>query len=225
MGAPGAGKGTQSQRCATLLNVPKLSTGDMLRSEVQAKTPLGLDISERINRGDLVSDEIIVGLLADRIKEKDCTKGFILDGFPRTVAQAQALDNVLASTGMSLDHIINLKVNEEDLVKRFTGRRVALGSGQTYHVENNPPKEQGICDQSGEKLVQRPDDSEDVVRHRLDVYYEQTAPVIEFYRSEKRLEEIDGMNSVNEVFEDLCTTIGVNNSELHKFSRTGSCCV
>ncbi len=209
MGPPGAGKGTQAQLAAETLGVPKLSTGDMLRAEVKAESDIGKEVADCINRGDLVSDELIMSILAKRITKPDCKTGFVLDGLPRTVAQAQALDKVLSSSDVSLDAIVNLKVAEEDLIKRFTGRRVALGSGRTYHVEHNPPKVDGKCDETGEDLVQRQDDKEDVVRHRLNVYREQTAPVVEFYRNQGRLKEIDGMGSVDEVFADLCTAMGL----------------
>lgn len=209
MGPPGAGKGTQAQLAAEALGVPKLSTGDMLRAEVKAGSDIGNEVADRINRGDLVSDDLIMGILGKRIAKPDCKTGFVLDGLPRTVAQAQALDDVLSALGMSLNTIVNLKVSEEDLIKRFTGRRAALGSGRTYHVEHNPPKQAGKCDETGEELIQRPDDKEDVVRHRLNVYWEQTAPVVDFYRNQGRLKEIDGMGSVDEVFAELCKAMGL----------------
>ena len=208
MGPPGAGKGTQAQLIAETLGVPKLSTGDMLRAEVKAGSDIGKEVSDCINRGDLVSDELIMSILAKRITMPDCKTGFVLDGLPRTVAQAQALDKILTDLGISLDAIVILKVAEEDLIKRFTGRRVALESGRTYHIEHNPPKTDGKCDETGETLVQRPDDKEDVVRHRLHVYREQTAPVVDFYRNQGRLKEIDGVGSVDEVFAELCSAIG-----------------
>jgi len=209
MGPPGAGKGTQAQLAAEILGVPKLSTGDMLRAEVTAGSDIGNQVADCINRGDLVSDELIMGILAKRIAKPDCKTGFVLDGLPRTVAQAQALDDILSGAGFSLDAIVNLKVAEEDLIKRFTGRRTALGSGRTYHVEHNPPKKSGKCDETGEVLIQRPDDKEDVVRHRLNVYWEQTAPVVDFYRNQGRLKEINGMGSVDEVFTELRSTMGL----------------
>ena len=210
MGPPGAGKGTQAQLAAEALGVPKLSTGDMLRAEVKAGSDIGKEVADCINRGDLVSDELIMSILAKRIEESDCKTGFVLDGLPRTVAQAQALDEILSASGVSLGAIVNLKVQEEDLIKRFTGRRVAQGSGRTYHVEHNPPKVEGKCDETGEELVQRQDDKEDVVRHRLNVYREQTAPVVEFYRNQGRLKEINGMGSVDEVFAELCAAMGLD---------------
>lgn len=209
MGPPGAGKGTQAQLCAETLGVPKLSTGDMLRAEVKAGSDIGKEVSDCINRGDLVSDELIMSILAKRITMPDCKTGFVLDGLPRTVAQAQALDKILTDLGIELDAIVTLKVAEEDLIKRFTGRRVALESGRTYHIEHNPPKVEGKCDETGETLVQRQDDKEDVVRHRLHVYREQTAPVVDFYRNQGRLKEIDGVGTVDEVFAKLCAAIGV----------------
>lgn len=208
MGPPGAGKGTQAQLLADHLQITKLSTGDMLRAEVDKGSELGEKASSVMKNGDLVSDELIIGILEQRIKQPDCASGFILDGFPRTVSQAQSLDKMLKRNNLTLDHIFNLVVDEDAVVKRFAGRRIAPESGRTYHIEFNPPKTTGVCDETGEKLVQREDDKEEVVRHRLTVYHEQTEPVLNHYREQGRLEEVDGMQSVDEVFSELRSQFG-----------------
>lgn len=203
MGPPGAGKGTQASLCSEAFNVPKLATGDMLRAEVKENTPLGMEVKEVMARGDLVSDEIILKIIEARIQDNKCKNGFILDGFPRTVAQAQALDVILERNALVLDAIINLAVPEDELVKRFTGRRVAEESGQVYHVEYKPPQEPGVCDITGEELKQRSDDTEEVVRHRLSVYWDETAPVLGFYKEQNRLTEVDGNQPMDNVFKDI----------------------
>lgn len=203
MGPPGAGKGTQASLCSEAYNVPKLATGDMLRAEVKNETPLGLEVKEVMARGDLVSDEIILKIIEGRILEPDCDNGFILDGFPRTVAQAEALDVLLQRNDLALDAIVTLDVPEEELVKRFTGRRVAEGSGRVYHVEYNPPEKPGVCDETGEPLQQRADDTEGTVRHRLQVYWEETAPVVAFYKAQNRLTAVDGNQAMEKVFSDI----------------------
>lgn len=203
MGPPGAGKGTQAQLLTEHLGVPKLSTGDMLRTAVSAGTQLGRTADIIMKRGDLVPDELMLGIVKDRIAEADCAGGFILDGFPRTVSQAELLDKMLNSNNLSLDHIITLVVDENAIVERFTGRRVALKSGRSYHVVHNPPKVAGICDETGEVLVQRDDDKEEVVRHRISVYHKQTEPVLDYYHRQGRLEQVDGMLAVDDVFEAI----------------------
>ena len=213
MGPPGAGKGTQSSLCAKEFNVPKLATGDMLRAEVKNETPLGKKVKDVMDRGDLVSDDIILRIIESRINRPDAHNGFILDGFPRTVAQAQAMDEIIARNGLSLDAIINLSVPEDELVKRFTGRRVAEGSGRVYHTEYNPPKQKGRCDETGEPLKQRKDDTEEVVRHRLSVYQEETTPVIRFYKSQDRLTEVDGQQPMEDVFKEIRSVVKSQNAK------------
>lgn len=209
LGPPGAGKGTQAQMLSDKLGIPKLSTGDMLRAEVKAGSELGKQAAEIMQRGDLVPDELMVGIIEARIQEPDCQRGFILDGFPRTVSQARSLDKMLEKHNLTLDHIVTLAINDEDVVERFAGRRVALQSGRTYHIKHNPPKVEGVCDESGEKLIQREDDREDVVRHRLKVYHQQTEPVLGYYRETGRLKEVDGMQTVDNVFTELCRRFGL----------------
>jgi adenylate kinase len=203
MGPPGAGKGTQADLIKERSGKPKLSTGDMLRAAVAEGSPVGKQVDEIMKRGDLVPDDLMVAIIEERIKKPDCATGYILDGFPRTVSQAESLDKMLKKHNLALDHIFYLDVDEESVVERFAGRRVAPKSGRTYHVRFNPPKVNGVCDTSGEALVQREDDKEDVVRHRLKVYREQTAPVLEYYRKQGRLETVDGMQPVEKVYEAI----------------------
>lgn len=179
LGAPGAGKGTQAQYITERYNIPQISTGDMLRAAVKAGTPLGVKAKAVMDAGQLVSDDIIIGLVKERIAEDDCTNGFLFDGFPRTIPQADALKEA----GVVIDHVVEIDVADEEIVQRMSGRRVHPGSGRTYHVVFNPPKTEGVDDQTGEALVQREDDAESVVRDRLKVYHEQTEPLISYYRS------------------------------------------
>ena len=177
LGAPGAGKGTQAQFICEKYNIPQISTGDMLRAAVKAGTPLGLEAKKIMDEGGLVSDDIILGLVKERIAEDDCKNGFLFDGFPRTIPQAEALK----SDGVDLDCVVEIDVDDAEIIKRMSGRRVHPGSGRTYHVIFNPPKEEGKDDVTGEDLIQRDDDNEETVRKRLDVYHSQTAPLVEFY--------------------------------------------
>jgi adenylate kinase len=177
LGGPGAGKGTQANFIKEKYNIPQISTGDMLRAAVKAGTPLGLEAKKIMDAGGLVSDEIILGLVKDRISEPDCENGFLLDGFPRTIPQAEALKE----QGISIDHVIEIDVDDNEIIKRMSGRRVHLASGRTYHVIYNPPKVEGKDNETGEDLIQRDDDQEETVRKRLQVYHEQTEPLIAFY--------------------------------------------
>lgn len=177
LGAPGAGKGTQAQYICEKYNIPQISTGDMLRAAVKAGTPLGLEAKKIMDEGGLVSDDIILGLVKERIAEDDCKNGFLFDGFPRTIPQAEALK----ADGVKLDYVVEIDVDDEEIIKRMSGRRVHPGSGRTYHVIFNPPKEDGKDDVTGEDLIQRDDDNEETVRKRLDVYHSQTAPLVDFY--------------------------------------------
>ena len=177
LGGPGAGKGTQADTICAALNIPKISTGDMLRAAVQAGTPLGVQAKEIMDTGGLVSDEIILGLVAERIAESDCVNGFLLDGFPRTIPQAEGLE----SLGVAVDKVIEISVADDEIVRRLSGRRVHPDSGRTYHIEFNRPANDGKDDQTGEALVQRDDDKEETVRNRLAVYHAQTEPLIDYY--------------------------------------------
>ncbi len=178
LGAPGAGKGTQAQYITEKFGIPQISTGDMLRAAVKAGTPLGVQAKKVMDEGGLVSDEIIIGLVKERIAEADCANGFLFDGFPRTIPQADAMKEA----GVKIDAVVEIDVNDEEIIKRMSGRRVHPGSGRTYHVIFNPPKTEGKDDVTGEELVQRVDDQEDTVRQRLNVYHDQTKPLINYYK-------------------------------------------
>ncbi len=177
LGGPGAGKGTQACFLTERYGIPQISTGDMLRAAVKAKTPLGIEAKKVMESGDLVSDDIIIGLVKERIKQKDCEKGFLFDGFPRTLAQADALKDA----NVQLDAVVEIDVDSEEIVKRMSGRRTHEASGRSYHVVFNPPKVEGKDDETGEALIQRPDDQEETVRYRLDVYQTQTSPLKKYY--------------------------------------------
>ena len=177
LGAPGAGKGTQAKFICEKYNIPQISTGDMLRAAVKAGTPLGLEAKKVMDAGGLVSDDIILGLIDERLKQADCANGFLFDGFPRTIPQAEALKK----QGVNLDYIVEIDVDDAEIIKRMSGRRVHLASGRTYHVIFNPPKVEGKDDETGEDLIQREDDNEATVRKRLDVYHSQTKPLVDFY--------------------------------------------
>jgi adenylate kinase len=177
LGGPGAGKGTQAGYVKEKFGIPQISTGDMLRAAVKAGTPLGLAAKKVMDEGKLVSDDIIIGLVKERIKEPDCAKGFLFDGFPRTIPQADAMKNA----GVKIDYVVEIDVDDEEIIKRMSGRRVHVASGRTYHVIFNPPKVAGKDDMSGEDLIQRDDDKEDTVRKRLQVYHDQTEPLVAYY--------------------------------------------
>lgn len=179
LGAPGAGKGTQAQFITEKFGIPQISTGDMLRAAVKAQTELGLKAKSVMDAGGLVSDDIIIGLVKERIRQADCANGFLFDGFPRTIPQAEAM----VDAGVDLDHVVEIAVADEAIVARLSGRRVHPGSGRVYHVQYNPPRREGLDDETGEPLVQRDDDSEETVRKRLAIYHAQTSPLVNFYSS------------------------------------------
>lgn len=201
LGAPGAGKGTQAQFITSELGIPQISTGDMLRAAVKAGTELGKLVAGVMSSGGLVTDEIIIALVKERIKQTDCDNGYLLDGFPRTIPQAQAM----VDAGIEIDRVIEIRVDDEEIVSRLSGRRVHIASGRIYHIKHNPPETDGIDDTTGEALVQRDDDKEVTVRKRLAVYHEQTKPLVSFYQTlEKngsgvRVVSIDGQDSVQEI--------------------------
>ena len=199
LGGPGSGKGTQARFITEKFGIPQISTGDMLRAAVREGTPLGVEAKKVMDAGQLVSDHIILGLIKDRIVFDDCKNGFLLDGFPRTIAQADGL----AEMGINIDHVIELTVDDEEIVRRLSGRRIHLGSGRTYHVEFNPPLQDNIDDETGEPLVQRKDDNEETVRNRLAVYHEQTKPLVGYYRkkAQQRLLKYSAIEGVGEVQE------------------------
>jgi len=200
LGGPGSGKGTQSQFITEKFGIPQISTGDMLRAAVKAGTPLGIEAKKVMDAGGLVSDDIILGIIQERLAENDCSEGFLLDGFPRTVPQADGLANM----GIDIDHVVEIAVDDEEIVRRMAGRRVHLDSGRTYHLIYNPPKQEGLDDVSGEPLVQRSDDHENIVRDRLSTYHNQTAPLIDFYKdvaskSPVKFNTIAGVGSVQDI--------------------------
>ncbi|SDI90047.1 adenylate kinase [Alteribacillus bidgolensis] len=203
MGLPGAGKGTQAEKIVEKYEVPHISTGDMFRAAIKEETPLGKEAKSYIDRGELVPDEVTIGIVKERLGKDDCKAGFLLDGFPRTVAQAEALEDILSSLNKSLDYVLNIDVPREDLEERLTGRRISPTSGRTYHVKYNPPKVEGICDEDGSELVQRDDDKPETVKKRLDVNIEQQQPLIDFYEEKGYLRNIDGGQDINKVFEDI----------------------
>jgi adenylate kinase len=206
LGSPGSGKGTQAQFLTEQYGIPQISTGDMLRAAVRAGTPLGIEAKKVMDAGGLVSDDIILGLIKERIAQDDCHKGFLLDGFPRTIAQAEGLANM----GVVLDVVIEIAVDDEEIIKRMDGRRVHLASGRTYHVEYNPPKQAGLDDVTGEPLIQRDDDKEDTVRKRLSVYHEQTKPLVGFYSAAGqgvRFASIQGVGSVRDITDKLLAVL------------------
>ena len=209
LGAPGAGKGTQAQFLMDKYGIPQISTGDMLRAAIKAGTPLGLKAKEVMDKGQLVSDDIIIGLVKERIAQDDCAKGFLLDGFPRTIPQADAMKDA----GVVVDFVLEFDVPDEEIVKRMSGRRVHPGSGRVYHVVFNPPKVDGKDDVSGEDLVIRADDEETTVRKRLDIYHQQTEPLVGYYKAEAaarrtRYERLDGTQAVDAVSQQLAGLLG-----------------
>ena len=203
LGAPGVGKGTQAEMAAAKLASPKISTGDLLRTGVAQKTPLGLEAQQYMTRGELVPDNVVIGLVAEKIASPECEKGFILDGFPRTILQADALSGILQEQGVTLDRVIYFVIPREEVVKRLSGRRSCSACSAVYHVDYVPPKQEGRCDECGAALVQRSDDKRETVESRLVVYEEQTAPLIDYYQEKHVLAELDGTGSVEEVQERL----------------------
>ncbi|MBZ4683773.1 MAG: adenylate kinase [Fusobacteriaceae bacterium] len=197
-GAPGAGKGTQAKFLIEKYGIPQISTGDILREAVKNETEMGKEAKKYMDEGKLVPDSIIIGIIKDRLKEADCKEGFILDGFPRTIPQAEALDELLQELNISLDKVISLNVPDEDIIERITGRRVSKVTGKIYHIKFNPP-----VDEKEEDLYQRADDTEETVKKRLDAYHTQTAPLFDFYKNKGILVEVDGTKSVDEVTKDI----------------------
>jgi adenylate kinase len=202
LGPPGAGKGTQAQFITERYSVPQISTGDMLRAAVKAGSALGLEVKEVMASGGLVSDDLIIALVKERISQDDCKNGFLFDGFPRTIPQAQAI----IDAGIVIDAVVEISVDDEEIVARLSGRRVHENSGRIYHVQHNPPMVEGVDDETGEALVQRPDDSEDTVRNRLEVYHTQTQPLVQFYSSlaeqndaAPRFSTVDGLGLLSDV--------------------------
>jgi adenylate kinase len=208
MGPPGAGKGTQAEKLVELYQIPHISTGDMFRKAQKEGTELGLKAKSYMDQGQLVPDEVTVGIVKERLAEDDCKGGFLLDGFPRTVQQADALDGILVELDLALDRVVNIEVDKAFLVDRLTGRRVCRACGATFHVTNKAPKVEGVCDKCGGELYQRNDDKVETVSNRLDVYVAQTAPLIEYYQSKGIMSSIDGSKSMEDVLADIRTALG-----------------
>jgi adenylate kinase len=207
MGPPGAGKGTQAERIVEQFGIPHISTGDAFRLAIKQGTPIGKKAKEYIDQGLLVPDEVTNGIVRERLAEPDCVNGFLLDGFPRTIAQAEALDGMLAEMDRKIDHVINLKVESSFLLTRITGRRICKTCGSTYHVVFNPPKQEGICDKDGGELYQRPDDTEEKVATRLEEYTNKTAPLLTYYGDKGSLREVDGEKDIDEVTTDIASLL------------------
>lgn len=209
LGAPGAGKGTQAKKIADVCNIPHISTGDIFRANIKNGTELGAKAKEYMDKGLLVPDELVCDLVVDRIQQDDCKNGFILDGFPRTIPQAEALTNALNAIGQNMDFAVDVDVPDENIINRMSGRRACVGCGATYHLVFNPTKVEGICDVCGEKLILREDDKPETVKNRLNVYHEQTQPLIDYYKGQSILRTVDGTKVMDEVFADILKVLGV----------------
>jgi len=203
MGPPGAGKGTQAERIVESYRIPHISTGDAFRVAMKQETPLGLEAKRYVDQGLLVPDEITNGIVRERLQEKDCESGFLLDGFPRTISQAEALDGMLTAMGRQIDQVIDLQVDRDQLLARITGRRICRSCGATYHVLFNPPAKEGVCDKCGGELYQRPDDTVEKVATRLDEYINKTAPLLDYYQAKGKLRELNGEQGINAVTDEI----------------------
>jgi adenylate kinase len=207
LGPPGSGKGTQAQKIVERYRIPQISTGDILRAAVKEQTPLGKEAKAYMDQGKLVPDEVVVGIVRERLKAPDCKKGFILDGFPRTVPQAEALEATLRAMNRRIDHVVSIEVNNEELLKRLTGRRTCRGCGAMNHLVFDPPKKEGVCDRCGGELYQRADDKEETITERLKVYEAQTAPLIAYYRDKGSLRTIDGVGAMEQIFQAIVKVV------------------
>ena len=208
LGAPGAGKGTQAKKIADKYNIPHISTGDIFRANIKNGTELGKKAKEYMDKGLLVPDELTLDLIMDRFKADDCKNGYVLDGFPRTIPQADVLDKAVSELNDKIDYAINVDVKDDNIIRRMSGRRACLNCGATYHIVNVPPKKEGICDTCGSELVIRDDDKEETVKARLLAYHEQTQPLIDYYNNKGILKEVDGTKDMNDVFADIVNILG-----------------
>ena len=208
LGAPGAGKGTQAKKIAAKYGIPHISTGDIFRANIKEGTELGKKAKTYMDQGLLVPDELVVDLVVDRLYQDDCKKGYVLDGFPRTIPQAESLDAALEKTGEKMEYAIDVNVPDENIINRMGGRRACVGCGATYHIVYNPTKVEGICDACGEKLILRDDDKPETVQKRLGVYHEQTQPLIDYYTKAGILKEVDGTVDMEEVFQNIVQILG-----------------
>jgi adenylate kinase len=207
MGLPGAGKGTQAEKISEKYKIPHISTGDMFRSAIKEGTELGIKAKSFMDQGALVPDEVTIGIVKERLSKDDCEKGFLLDGFPRTIAQADALQTLLSELDQEIDHVLHVKVPEEKLVERLSGRRICPTCGRAYHVMYNPPEKEGICDRDGSALIQRDDDKPETVKNRLAINIEQSKPLLDFYDDKGYLVTLDGDQDIDKVFEDIQSVI------------------
>jgi adenylate kinase len=208
LGPPGAGKGTQAANIVDKYHVPHISTGDIFRKNIKEGTALGIEAKGFMDRGELVPDTLVINIVADRLREEDCQAGFLLDGFPRTVAQAEALDLALQTMNYSLNHVINIQVDPTLLVERAVGRRICKDCGATYHINFNPSKVNGICDKCEGELYQRSDDNEETVTNRVRVYVEETSPLVSYYTEKHLILNLDGEKTIDAVFQDICKALG-----------------
>lgn len=208
LGAPGAGKGTQAKKIAAKYDIPHISTGDIFRANIKNGTELGKKAKTFMDQGLLVPDELVVDLVVDRVNQDDCANGYVLDGFPRTIPQAEALDTALESLGQKMDYAINVEVPDENIVQRMSGRRACVDCGATYHIVYAPSKKEDICDNCGGNLILRDDDKPETVQKRLGVYHEQTQPLIDYYTDKKILVEVDGTIDINDVFAEIVKVLG-----------------
>ncbi|MDO4189549.1 MAG: adenylate kinase [Lachnospiraceae bacterium] len=208
LGAPGAGKGTQAKQIAAKYNIPHVSTGDIFRANIKEGTALGMEAKSYMDKGQLVPDELTVKILLDRVAKDDCKNGYVLDGFPRTIPQAEVLDEAVTKLSEKIDYAINVDVPDENIIRRMSGRRACVKCGATYHIVNVPPKKEGICDACGEALIVRDDDKEETVKARLATYHEQTQPLIDYYSAKGILKEVDGTKDMNDVFADIVAILG-----------------
>ena len=208
LGAPGAGKGTQAKMIAEKYRIPHISTGDIFRANIKNGTELGKQAKEYMDKGQLVPDELTVKILLDRVAQEDCKNGYVLDGFPRTIPQAEVLDKALTELGDHIDYAIDVNVPDENIIKRMSGRRACLTCGATYHIEHVPPKKEGICDACGNELVLRDDDKPETVKNRLDVYHKQTQPLIDYYTEKNILKTVDGTADMMDVFGAITSILG-----------------
>lgn len=209
LGAPGAGKGTQAKKLVEKYSIPQISTGDLLRAAVAAGTALGKEAKSYMDKGELVPDRVVLGMVEERLKQDDCKKGYILDGFPRNTSQAEALDKMLAALNMPLTAAVSVDVPFDDLMKRLTGRRTCKACGQMYNIYFNAPQKNGICDKCGGELFQRDDDKEETIKKRLDVYNAQTAPLFDYYKNKGILKSVAGTGSIDDIFANICSALGI----------------
>lgn len=208
LGPPGAGKGTQAKRLVEKYHIPQVSTGDMLREALKAGTPLGLEAKKFMDQGGLVPDSVVIGLVKERIQKPDAKDGYMLDGFPRTVGQAEALDGILTELGQKIDHVVSVEVPSSELLGRLTGRRTCRACGAGFHVMFDPPKKEGVCDKCGGELYQRSDDNEVTVRSRLETYEAQTKPLIDYYEGQKKLRRVDGVGKMDDILARIQSILG-----------------